>query len=142
MKINSVLKYATALATLAVVGYSACFASIPAVQGLAANVTNGGTGTDCPGPYTAIVTMTNSTGSIWITAPAGTTNAVLSDASPYPAPYASVVATMCKNNGMTWCGPDSISFPAVGGNNYQMKLFVVSGTVTNGQPLTLQITWQ
>ena len=142
MKIKPELKYASILAAVALAGYSASLASVPAFQGVAASVQAGGTGTDCPGPYTAVITLTNSAGSIWITPPAGETNAILTDVSPYPVPYASVVSAMRRIDGMYWCAGDSVTFPVDGTDKYQMKLYVVSGTVTNGQPLTLQITYQ
>jgi hypothetical protein len=142
MSIKLEIKRAALLSVLALTaGSSACLASIPLTQDIPGDVELGGGGTSCPGSFTAYTTMTNSTGSIWLSIPAGETNAVLTDISHYPAPYASVVSAMYKTTGMTYCAGDSVSFPVSGGQLYQYKLFVVSGTVTNGQPLTMQITY-
>jgi hypothetical protein len=102
---------------------------------------SGGSGSGCPGVYTGYAKMTNSTGSIWITPPAGTTNGIFTDASGLPAPYLSV-AWVKSNNLMTWCNTNSVTFPASSSHQYQLTVYVKSSTPTNGQPMNLQVTWQ
>jgi len=143
MKIKSELKCAAMVVALAVTGCWASFASIPVFQSLAPQVVPGGQGSDCPGPFTGYSIMTNSTGSIWITPPAGTTNGILTDISSYPAPYASVASVMRKSDLMTWCAGNYVDFPVTNGDRFQLKMFVVSAMPTNTPVnLVLQIQWQ
>jgi len=101
----------------------------------------GGSGSGCPGVYTGYAKMTNSTGSIWITPPAGTTNGIFTDASGLPAPYLSVAWVKC-NTSATWCNTNSVTFPATSSHQYQLTVYVKSSPPTNGQPMNLQVIWQ
>jgi hypothetical protein len=100
-------------------------------------------GSGCPGSYTGVAKMTNSTGSFWITPPANTTNGILTDISGFPAPYTSV-ACVKSRPGATWCETNSVSFPATNSTSYELFIYVKSPLPppTNGQPMNLQITWQ
>ena len=140
---NAKIKSAVVLAALAIAGCWASFASIPLSQSIVPSVGSGGQGSDCPGPFTAYSIMTNSTGSTWITPPAGTTNAILTDISDYPAPYASVASVVRKSDLMTWCAGNYVDFPVTNGDRFQLKVYVVSAVPTNSPfNLVLQIQWQ
>jgi hypothetical protein len=102
---------------------------------------SGGSGSGCPGAYTGYAKMTNSTGAIWLTPPAGTTSGTFTDASGLPAPYLSVAWVKC-NNLSTWCNTNSVTFPATSSHQYQLIVYVKSSPPTNGQPMNLQVTWQ
>jgi len=101
-------------------------------------------GTGCPGAYTGLAKMTNSTGTFWITPPTNATNGTLTDASGFPSPYVSVAYVMRRSDGMTWCGTNSTTFPATNSTSYQLMIVVKSTPPppTNGQPMSLQIQWQ
>jgi hypothetical protein len=144
MKKTPILKRASIFVALSLAGCFTSLALVPLFQSQAINASlkSGGQGSDCPGPYIASTTLTNSAGAVWITPPAGATNGTLTDISPYPAPYASVASVMRRSDGMTWCAGDSVSFPVSSGNVFQLKIYVVSGPFTNGQPVTAQIAWQ
>jgi hypothetical protein len=104
---------------------------------------SGGSGSGCPGAYTGFAKMTNSTGGLWITPPANTTNGTLTDASGFSAPYASVAYVSRKSDGLTWCDTNSVTFPATNSTSYQLTIYVKNTPPppTNGQPMNLQITW-
>lgn len=104
---------------------------------------NGGSGSGCPGAYTGYAKMTNNLGTFWITPPTNTTSGTLTDASGFPAPYASVASVMC-NDFTTWCGTNSVTFPATNSKNYTLTIYVKSTPPppTNGQPIVLQINWK
>lgn len=143
MKLNAEIKCSAMLVALAVTGCGAAMASIPLYQFLAPTIAPGGSGSDCPGTFTAYSIMTNSAGSIWITPPAGTTNAILEDVSGFPAPYASVASVMRKSDLMTWCAGNYVDFPVTNGDKFQLKMFVVSAVPTNAPlNLQLQVIWQ
>ena len=142
MKMTPKMKRATLVVTIVLAGCWASLASDPLFQNIFPQIASGGQGSDCPGPYIASTTLTNNAGAVWITPPVGVTNGTLTDISPYPAPYASVASVMRRSDGMTWCAGDSVSFPVSSGNVFQLKIYVVSGPFTNGQPVTAQIAWQ
>jgi hypothetical protein len=101
-------------------------------------------GSGCPGDYTGYAKMTNSAGGIWITPPTNTTSGTLTDASGFGAPYVSVASVQRKSDSVSWCGTNTVTFPATNSTSYQLMI-VVKNTPpppTNGQPMTLQITWQ
>jgi hypothetical protein len=142
MKFNNGLGRYALVVALALAGGWAAVASVPLSQIVAPYVASGGQGSDCPGPFTAYSIMTNSTGSVWITPPAGTTNGILTDLSSFPAPYASVASVMRKSDLMTWCAGNYVEFPVTNGDKFQLKVFVISAVPTNTPlALTLQIAW-
>lgn len=106
--------------------------------------TAGGSGSGCPGTYKGYAKMTNSSGTFWITPPAGTTNGTLTDASGFSAPYVSVAVAKRKSDSFIWCGTNSVTFTATNTQQYALTVYVKSTTPppTNGQPMTLQITWR
>jgi hypothetical protein len=114
----------------------------PITQNVPFHVQSGGSGSGCPGAYTGYVIMTNSAGSFYITPPANTTNGTLTDISGFPSPYASTAYVLRESDLTTWCDSNSVSFPANNSQSYELTVFVTSTPPpTNGQPLTLQITW-
>jgi hypothetical protein len=105
---------------------------------------SGGSGSGCPGAYTGYAKITNSTGSIWITPPTNAVSGTLTDASGFPSPYVSVGYVTRKSDSVTWCGTNSVTFPATNSTSYQLIVYVKNTPPppTNGQPMNLQITWQ
>jgi hypothetical protein len=101
-------------------------------------------GSGCPGAYTGYAKLTNSTGGIWITPPTNTSSGTFTDASGFSAPYVSVASVQRKSDGASWCGTNSVTFPATNSTSYQLMVVVKSTPPppTNGQPMSLQITWQ
>jgi len=101
-------------------------------------------GSGCPGAYTGYAKMTNSAGSIWITPPANTTSGTFTDASGFASPYVSVVNVIRRSDNASWCETNSVTFPATNSTSYQLALYVKNTPPppTNGQPMTLEITWQ
>ena len=101
-------------------------------------------GTGCPGAYTGYAKMTNSAGTFWVTPPTNAISGTLTDASGLASPYVSVAYISRKSDGATWCGTNSVTFPATDSTSYQLEVFVKNTPPppTNGQPITLQITWQ
>lgn len=143
MNIKPKLKCTAAVLALALAGCWSSRASIPFFQDIFPQVVSGGQGSDCPGPFTGYSIMTNSAGSIWITPPAGVTNGILTDLSPYPAPYASVASVVRKSDLMTWCAGNYVDFPVKSGDRFQLKMFVISRMPTNTPVvLNLQVVWQ
>jgi hypothetical protein len=143
-RVKTTLKHACCLTALALTG---CLTPVAWAQTYVQNasgiIQSGGAGSDCPGPFTAYATMTNGAGSIWITPPAGTTNATLTDISVFPPPYASVAEAMRKSDLMTCCSDTTVSFPVTNGNSFGLKVFVISPPPTNSPfKLILQINWQ
>jgi hypothetical protein len=105
---------------------------------------SGGSGSGCPGAYTGYAKITNSTGGLWITPPTNAVSGTLTDASGFPAPYVSVGYVIRKSDLVTWCGTNSVTFPATNSTSYELFVYVKNTPPppTNGQPMTLQITWQ
>jgi len=103
--------------------------------------TGGGSG--CPGAYTGFAKMTNSTGSLWIKPPTNAVSGTLTDISGFPPPYVSVANVTRKSDLVSWCGTNSVTFPATNSTTYELFVFVKNTPPppTNGQPLTLQIVW-
>jgi len=103
-------------------------------------------GTGCPGTYYALARMTNSSGALWLTPPAGTTNGIFKDISGFPAHYTSTVEVVRHSDLNAWCSASTngVSFPASSSTTYTMVVYVTSKNPppTNGQPLILQVTWQ
>jgi hypothetical protein len=100
-------------------------------------------GSGCPGSYTGVAKMTNSTGAYWITPPANTSSGTLTDASGFGSPYTSVAYVKSKT-GFSWCETNTVTFPATNTTSYELYIYVKSPLPppTNGQPMNLQITWQ
>jgi len=143
MKMKSKLQRFPILIAVAFAGCCACLAvKGQMVENITADVSSGGQGTGCPGPFTAYASLTNSVGGLWVAAPAGTTNATLTDISGFPAPYASVATAMRRSDLMTWCADNSVSFPVTNGDSFQLKVYVISTPAPTNGPLVLQITWQ
>lgn len=98
----------------------------------------------CVGTYTGEAKITNSeTSSIWFTAPSGTTNCVITDSSGLAAPYLSVVRAVRRSNAQTWCGTNTLSFPALASQQYKFYIYIKNTPPppTNGQVLTLDVEW-
>jgi hypothetical protein len=104
---------------------------------------NGGSITNaCPGVFYGYAKMTNSTGTFWITPPTNTASGTLTDVSGFGPPYASFACVNC-NNFTTWCHSNSVTFPVASKLEYTLTVYVTSTPPpTNGQPISLQITWQ
>jgi hypothetical protein len=103
----------------------------------------GATNIPCPGTYTGYSRMTNTDGSIWLTPPTNTTTGTFTNASGFAPPFFSVAWVKRKSDSMTWCGTNSVTFPATNSTSYQLIMYVKSTPPppTNGQPMTLQIIW-
>jgi hypothetical protein len=131
------------VSVLAVVGLATCAVlADPIFQDIPITLSSGGIGSECPGAYVGYSKMTNSSGSIWITPPAGTSSGTLTDVSGLPAPYTSAVYAARKSDLATWCDTDGVTFPATHSDSYQLIVFVTSTPApTNGTPLILQIVW-
>ncbi len=112
-------------------------------QTVSFTVQSGGSGSGCPGTYNGFAKMTNSAGTFSITPPTNTTSGTFTDASGFGAPYVSV-AYVKRNDLVSWCGTNSVTFPATNSKTYQLTVYVKSTLAppTNGQPVTLQVTWQ
>jgi hypothetical protein len=112
-------------------------------QNIPFTLKSGGGGPSCPGTYTGYAKMTNSTGSIWITPPAHTSSGTFTDASGFPPPYVSAAYVARKSDLASWCGTNTVTFPATNSTSYQLVIYVKSTPPppTNGQPMQLQITW-
>jgi hypothetical protein len=131
-------------AALMLAGFMGCIASEVAQSDQAA--VGQGSGSGCIGTYYAYAKMTNSSGTYWLTPPAGTTNGIFKDASGFPAPYASATTVIRRSDLTSWCAntTNGVSFPASSSTTYTMTVYVNSQTPppTNGQPMKLQVTWQ
>lgn len=105
---------------------------------------SGSSGSGCPGTYTGFAKMTNSAGSLWITPPTNATTGTFTDASGFGSPYASDAYVIRKSDFVTWCATNSVTFPATNSTSYELVVYVKNTPPppTNGQPMTLQITWQ
>lgn len=106
-------------------------------------VQSSGSGSGCPGTWTGYAKMTNGAGAFAITPPTNATSGTFTDASGFAAPYVSV-ACVKRNDLVTWCETNSVTFPATNSKTYQLTVYVKSPVPppTNGQPMNLQITWQ
>lgn len=113
-------------------------------QNASGAVNNTSGSTTCCGSYTASAKITNSvTGTIWFTPPTGTTNGTITDSSGLSSPYVSVVLAMRKRDSVSWCGTNTVSFPAESTNQYKFFIYVKNTLPppTNGQVLTLDVQW-
>jgi hypothetical protein len=135
------------VALLALTGCQTCDKCVKIESTTAQNIPftaqNGGSGAGCPGAWTGFAQMTNSTdGTVWLSPPAGATNATFTDASGFAAPYVSV-AYVKRKDLVKWCDTNSVTFPVNDTKTYQMIVYVKSTLPppTNGQPLSLQVTW-
>jgi hypothetical protein len=128
------------IASLMLATWAACVAWAD-TQGDGATIGSGSN--PCAGNYTAFAKMTNSAGAFWITPTAGTSTGTFKDASGFPAPYSSVVQVMRRSDLATWCGTNSVTFPATSSNSYCLTVFVTSKPPppTSGQTMSLQVTW-
>jgi hypothetical protein len=101
-------------------------------------------GSGCPGAYTGYAKMTNNVGGFWITPPTNAVSGTLTDASGFPSPYVSVAYVMRKSDLVTWCGTNSVTFPATSSTSYELFVYIKNTPPppTNGQPMNLQIAWQ
>jgi hypothetical protein len=131
------------LAACALVGVLACTAS-DLIQTPQASVGSGSSGS-CPGTYTAVARMTNSSGAFWITPPTGTHTGTFKDASGFGGSYSSSVTVERKSDQFTWCtnNNNSLTFPATN-SSYELVVYVNSTPPppTNNQLMTLQVTWE
>jgi len=97
------------------------------------------------GKYYAYAKMTNSAGSFWIKPDTNIVvrSGTLTDISGLPAPYGSYAAVGVFMSTNTYCGSNSITFPATNTLTYQLSIFVTSPPPppTNNQPMMLQIQW-
>lgn len=112
-------------------------------QAIPITVQSGGSGSGCPGTWTGYAKMTNAAGTFFITPPTNATSGTFTDVSGFAQPYASV-ACVKQNDLVTWCGTNSVTFPATSSNTYLLTVYVKSPVPppTNGQPINVQITWQ
>lgn len=141
MKANKWSKLGQMVAVMAFIGLAASLAQADN-QSDSYTPQPGGTGTNSCGVYYGYAKMTNSTGTFWIVAPTNITSGTLTDTSTYGSPYTSVAFVGCIN-GKSWCSSNNVTFPATSGTKYSMTVFVTSTPPpTNGQPISLQLTWQ
>ena len=150
------LLHMACFSALALAGFTGCAISTsnhtpppleadgPETQCVSFTPQSGDSGSGCPGAYTGYAKMTNSTGSFWFTPPTNTVSGTLTDVSGFPDPYLSVTYVVCKKNLISWCGTNSVTFPATNSMQYSLTVYVKSTPPppTNGQPMTLQIQWQ
>lgn len=121
-------------------GFAACVAWAD-IQKDKASISAGNNA--CAGNYTAQAKMTNSTGGTWLTPTANSTNGTFTDLSGFAPPYKSVTVATRRSDGVTWCGTNSITFPATNAASYSLTVYVTRTPPppTNGQPMNLQVTW-
>ena len=100
------------------------------------------TNTGCPGSYTGKTYLTNSAGTMWLTPPTNCTSATLTDLSAFAAPYLSTACASRKMPLASWCATNSVTFPVVGGNSYELLVYVRTAGLTNCTPMTLQVVWK
>jgi hypothetical protein len=94
------------------------------------------------GIYYGLAKLTNGSGSFWFTPPTNVTSGTLSDISGFGPPYSSVANAACINM-KSWCGTNSVTFPATNTMKYSLTVYVKSTPPpTNGQPVSVQIVWQ
>jgi hypothetical protein len=143
-KNNSMIKTIGCATALVLAGLMAGIAA-PQNQGVPA-IVGQGSGTGCIGTYYAMAEMTNSSGTFWLTPPAGTTNGIFKDVSGFQPPYTSATTVIRRSDLNTWCSntTSGVSFPASSSTSYELIAYVTSKTPppTNGQPIILQITWE
>ena len=141
MKKNKILKIICA-SSLVLAGVF-CLAAHAETQGDKASISHG-TNDSCGGTYYAVVKMTNSTGSVWIIPPTNSSSGTFTDVSSFGSPYSSVAMVTRFSDKVTWCGTNSVTFPATNSNRYSLTVYVTTPTPppTNGQPVALQIQWQ
>jgi len=103
----------------------------------------GGSGSGCPGTYSGYAKMTNSAGAFWLTPPTNTSSGTLTDASGWGTNYVSVAYVQRKSDLVTWCGTNSVTFPATNATQYSLTVYVKNTPPppTNGQSLNLQVAW-
>jgi hypothetical protein len=134
------------ITTLALTGLAAsvAWAADTISQSRPCTYQNGGSGSGCPGTWTAYAKMTNNVGTFWITPPTNVVSGTLTDASGFASPYASVAYVKSKNTLVSWCDTNTVSFPATNTDLYSLTVYVKSPVPppTNSQPMNLQITWQ
>jgi hypothetical protein len=72
----------------------------------------------------------------------GTTNGLATDISGLASPYESVVKAI-RNDGISWCGTNSVSFPASSSKQYRFYIYIKNTPPppTNGDALTLDVQW-
>ena len=99
------------------------------------------------GTYYAMAKMTNTTApySFYVVPPTNTQTGTFQDVSGFPAPYSSSLMVTRKIDGVKWHtnNNNSITFPATN-SSYLLTVYVntTPPPPTNGQPVTLQVTWQ
>ena len=114
-------------------------------QSIPCTYQNSGSGTGCPGTWTAYAKMTNSAdGTLWITPPTNAISGTFTDASGFASPYVSVASVRRQSDGAKWCDTNSVTFPVTNTAKYTLTIYVKSPLPppTNGQPMNLQVTWQ
>lgn len=106
----------------------------------------GTTNNTCPGVYYGCGKYTNSLGQYQITAPTNITSGTFTDQSAYGSTYVSVVYVMDQQTLKTWCGTNTVNFPATPGQKYACTAYVKNvppPPPTNQiDTLNLQLTWQ
>src|ERR1043165_6277036 len=137
MNKNTKLNITKNLTLLALAGFLACVALADTQMETIPFTVKSVSGTGCPGSYTGYAKMTNSTGTYWITPPTNTTSGTLTDMSGFPSPYVSVAYVMRRSDQVTWCGTNSVTFPATNSTSYQLMIVVKNPPPppTNGQPM-------
>lgn len=140
-KIKNNLGRVIATLSLASLAGWAAWADTVIRQGDKATIVSGSS--TCSGAYNALAKMTNSAGSVWLTPPANTSTGTFTNASGFAAPFAAKVLVTRKSNLVTWCGTNTVTFSATNSTSYSLAVYVTSATPppTNGQPMTLQVTW-
>jgi hypothetical protein len=130
--------------TLSLTGFAACVVRADTQADKATVIDGGSTNSPCPGVFHAYAKMTNSAGAFWLTPSNNASSGTFTDASGFAPPYSSVVFVTRKRDLATWCGTNSVTFPATNSTQYSLTVYIKSTPPppTNSQPLMLQIHWQ
>jgi len=107
---------------------------------------HGGTNTiPCPGVFYGYAYITNSSGKQWVIPTNNVTGGTLTDlsSSSFGSNYVSVACVIRKGDGFTWCGTNTVTFPATNAEAYSLIVYVKSPTPppASKQTINLQVNW-
>ena len=138
MKIKSRIKI-IGLVAFAMAGF---ISYVALAENQMVKATTGQGTSSCSGTYYAFAKMTNGSGGVWLTPPTNVTSGTFTDLSGFPAPYSSAVIVE-RRDLKSWCGTNSLTFPATNTTTYSVTVYVTSPAPppTNGQPLNVSVTW-
>lgn len=134
------------LTALSLIGFTACVAWANETQDQCNPFTkkSGGSGSGCPGIYTGYAKMTNNIGTFWLTPPTNAISGTFTNTSIFASPFVSVTMVGRKSDFATWCGTNSVTFPATNTDQYSFTVYTKSPLPppTNSEPMNLEIIWQ